>query len=62
MVFLFVAGSCAGGKKLALVRDNGVTVDVAVGSLDDIAPKEADAEEENEIGIGVEAQIEYATV
>ena len=32
---LMVAG-CAGGKKLALVRDGGITAAVAVGSLDDV--------------------------
>ena len=32
---LMVAG-CAGGKKLAVVRDGGITAAVAVGSLDDV--------------------------
>ncbi len=29
--------SCAGGKKLQVVKENGVTAAVAVGSLDDVA-------------------------
>ena len=33
---LLVAASCAGGRKLALVKEGGAAVDVAVGSLDDV--------------------------
>ena len=33
---LLLSVSCAGGKKLALVKEGGVAVDVAVGSLDDV--------------------------
>ena len=36
-VCLFIlAGGCAGGKKLALLNDEGITARVAVGSLDDV--------------------------
>ena len=34
---LFVVASCAGGRKLALVKEGGAAVDVAVGSLDDVS-------------------------
>ncbi|MBQ5827328.1 MAG: hypothetical protein IIW47_00865, partial [Bacteroidales bacterium] len=36
-VCLFIlVGGCAGGKKLALLNDKGITARVAVGSLDDV--------------------------
>ena len=34
--------SCAGGKKLSVVQEQGITVDVAVGSLDDVYRESAD--------------------
>ncbi|MBQ2133554.1 MAG: hypothetical protein II202_05635, partial [Bacteroidales bacterium] len=33
---LILAEGCAGGKKLALLKDEGITARVAVGSLDDV--------------------------
>ena len=36
IVSVLVAASCAGGKKLSQVKESGMTVQVAVGSLDDV--------------------------
>ena len=35
-VCIFLFQSCAGGRKLALLKDGGITAKVAVGSLDDV--------------------------
>ena len=43
LVVLCVAASCAGGRKLALVKEGGAPVEVAVGSLDDVKDEVADA-------------------
>ena len=40
---LLLAASCAGGKKLALVKEGGAAVEVAVGSLDDVKDEVADS-------------------
>lgn len=41
--------SCAGGKKLSMVRERGITADVAVGSLDDVHKEAVDVQPEVEI-------------
>lgn len=41
--------SCAGGKKLSMVQEQGITVDVAVGSLDDVYRESADVQPEVEV-------------
>lgn len=43
---LLVATACAGGKKLALLREEGITASVAVGSLDDIDSSQLPADVE----------------
>lgn len=51
LMAILVVTSCAGGRKLAQVKDNGMTVEVAVGSLDDITAGggSADVEESVEV-------------
>ena len=47
--------SCAGGKKLQVVKENGVTAAVAVGSLDDVA-EEVSADTASVTGQVIEVQ------
>lgn len=37
LLVMILAAGCAGGRKLSLVKDEGITAAVAVGSLDDVA-------------------------
>ena len=46
-IAVFLLQGCAGGKKLALLRDEGITAQVAVGSLDDVDYSLIQSDEDN---------------
>ena len=51
VVAIIVAVSCAGGKKLSQVKENGMTVQVAVGSLDDVMSVPQISDENNTVEV-----------